>query len=144
MPKPFVITPGDRSRELNVVGEKVTVLASKEATGGYELFFQDGVEGTGPPPHKHDWDESFYVLQGNIQFGIEDEEMRAGPGTLVHLPAGTRHWFRFESDEGRMLSITGAGSGASAFFTQVDADVADGNDLETLEKVADRHDVNIG
>ena len=50
MPKPFVIFPADRSRALSVVGEKITVLASHEATHGYELFFQDGVKGTGPPP----------------------------------------------------------------------------------------------
>ena len=143
MPKPFVVSRADRARPLNVVGEKITILASKDRTEGYEVFFQDGVAGTGPPPHSHDWDESFYVLKGNIAFGFEGREMRAAPGTLVHIPAGTEHWFRFESDEGEMLSITGSGSGAAGFFTQVDADVADASDIPGLFAVAANHRLKI-
>jgi quercetin dioxygenase-like cupin family protein len=143
MPRAFVVSPEQRSRALDVVGEKITVLASSEDTHGYELFFQDGTRGTGPPPHSHDWDESFFVLNGDIRFGFDDREMLATPGTLVHLPAGTQHWFRFESDRAQMLSVTGSGSGAAAFFTQVDADVRDGSDLVGLAAVADEHGVEI-
>jgi quercetin dioxygenase-like cupin family protein len=143
MPKPFVVLPENRSRALDVVGDKITVLASKGDTHGYELFFIEGAKGTGPPPHSHDWDESFFVLKGNIQFGFQGREMLATPGTLVHLPADTEHWFKFESDEGQLLSVTGLGSGAAAFFTQVDADVADGSDIDGLAAVAEKHRLNI-
>ena len=37
MPKPFVIYPADRSRALSVVGEKITVLASRDETQGDDL-----------------------------------------------------------------------------------------------------------
>ena len=47
MPKPFAVFPKDRSRALDVVGEKITVLASKNDTHGYELFFHDGTKGNG-------------------------------------------------------------------------------------------------
>ena len=144
MPKPFVVFPENRSRALNVVGEKVTVLASKDDTHGYELFFQDGTKGSGPPPHAHDWDESFFVLEGNIRFGFDGTELLAKPGTLVHLPAGTEHWFRFDTDRGQMLSVTGVGSDAAAFFTQVDADVSDGSDIPALVGVADRYKIKLG
>jgi quercetin dioxygenase-like cupin family protein len=127
VPKPFVVLPENRSRAIDVVGEKITVLASKQ-----------------DPPHSHDWDESFFVLNGNVQFGFDGDEMLATPGTLVHLPAGTEHWFKFESDDGQMLSVTGLGSGAAAFFTQVDADVSDGSDIEALGVVAAKHRVSIG
>ena len=143
MPKPFVVPPENRSRALDVVGEKITVLASKDDTHGYELFFHDGKKSTGPPPHSHDWDESFFVIRGNIQFGFDGCEMVATPGTLVHLPAGTEHWFKFESDEGQMLSVTGVGSAAAAFFTQVDADVSDGSDISGLAAVAEKHSLII-
>lgn len=46
MPEPFVVTHANSPRPLNVVGEKVTVLASGDQTGGYEVFLQDG------PPRK--------------------------------------------------------------------------------------------
>ena len=69
--------------------------------------------------------------------------MLATPGTLVHLPAGTEHWFKMDSDEAQMLSVTGRGSGAAAFFSQVDADVSDGSDIDGLTKVAEKHRLNI-
>lgn len=140
--KAFALTADDRPRALNIVGEKITVLASSQVTQGYEIFFQEGDEGTGPPPHKHDWDESFYVLDGVIDFGMNDQQTTAHAGTLVHLPAGTVHWFRFGKGGGRMLSMTGVGSDAAAFFTDCDATIPDGApDLEKLGAVADRHAV---
>jgi hypothetical protein len=59
--KPFVVTPKEYAPALDIVGEHVTVLASGEATEGYEVFLQRGPEGSGPPPHSHPWDESFYL-----------------------------------------------------------------------------------
>ena len=136
---PFAVLPEDRARSLNVVGEQITVLASKEATQGYEIFLQDGPEGTGPPPHAHPWDEAFYVIRGEIEFGVGDKSMTAIPGTLVHLPAGTVHWFRFAKGGGQMLSMTGQGSEASAMFTNIDKELPPGvPDLDTLRTVAGR------
>ena len=42
---PVVVTPEDRPRGLNVVGEQITVLADGAATGSYEIFRQAGPEG---------------------------------------------------------------------------------------------------
>ena len=67
---PFIVTPEDYADALDLVGERITVLASGKATQGYEIFLQRGPEGSGPPPHSHLWDESFYVVGGRIDFGI--------------------------------------------------------------------------
>ena len=67
-PKPFVIKPSDRTAALSVIGTKVTVLASRAETRDQQITLQSGDEGTGPPPHSHDWEESFYVTRGQIQF----------------------------------------------------------------------------
>ena len=99
--KPFFVTPKDYAQPLNVVGEHITVLASGAATGGYEIFLQAGPEGSGPVPHTHPWDESFYVTKGEVDFGIEDRAIvTAVPGTLVNIPAGTTHWFRWRAGGG--------------------------------------------
>ena len=70
MPVPFVVTPEDAPSPLKIVGEKITVLASGAQTGSYEIFLQVGPENSGPPPHNHPWDESFYVTKGEIVFGM--------------------------------------------------------------------------
>jgi quercetin dioxygenase-like cupin family protein len=142
--KPFAVFPENRPRPLNIVGEQLTVLASREATDGYEIFLQDGPSGSGPPPHSHPWDESFYVISGEIEFGVDDEHMTGGAGTLVHVPAGTVHWFRFGTGGGQMISISGAGSRASTLFTEIDAEIPVGPpDVRKLVAVGKRNGVKM-
>jgi quercetin dioxygenase-like cupin family protein len=138
--KAFFVTTKDYARPLNVVGEHITVLASGEVTEGYEIFLQAGPEGSGPVPHTHPWDESFYVTNGEVDFSIgEDETVTALPGTLVHVPAGTRHWFRWRSGGGAMVSITSR-LGASSMFAEIDREIApDQPNVEKLIAICTRH-----
>jgi len=139
MPAPFVVTPGNAPKPLRLVGEQITILASGAQTGSYEIFLQAGPESSGPPPHNHPWDESFYVIRGEIAFGIDGSETTAVSGTLVHLPAGTTHWFRFGKGGGEMISMTSR-EGASQLFTELDREIAPENpDLGKLIEVARRH-----
>lgn len=140
MPIPFVIFPEQYPDPLKIVGESITILASNKTTHGYELFLQEGPEGSGPPPHAHGWDETFYVIKGNIEFGFDQEQKIAKPGTLVHIPAGTVHWFRFKETGGQMLSITGQTSDASGLFIDLAKKIPSGSpDLEKLQEIAGRH-----
>ena len=139
MPAPLVVTRVDAPSPLKVVGEEITVLASGAQTGSYEIFRQAGPENSGPPPHNHPWDEAFYVINGEIAFGIDDEEMTAAPGTLVHLPAGTTHWFRFGKGGGEMISMTSR-EGASRMFTDFDREISpEKPDLGKLVEVGRLH-----
>ena len=137
--RPFIVAPENYAPTLDIVGEHVTVLASGEATGSYEIFLQRGPEGSGPPPHSHPWDESFYVTKGEILFGIGAESKAARPGTLVHIPAGTAHWFRFGRGGAEMVSMTSR-LGASKMFADMAREVAPTNpDLDKLAEVGGRH-----
>jgi quercetin dioxygenase-like cupin family protein len=86
---PIVASPRDYARPCAVVGERITVLVTGQDTGSYEIFLQEGAEGSGPPPHHHPWDEAFFVIDGEVSFGIGNEECTALPGTLVVI--GLRH-----------------------------------------------------
>ncbi len=116
--KPLVLHTEDRSAPLNAVdGDKISVLASKEQTQGYEIFWHETDPGFEIRPHSHDWDESFIVIEGSLKFKINGEETEAKAGTLVHLPAGTVHEFKFGEFGAKLISITGIGSNASWLFT---------------------------
>ena len=124
--QPFVVTPKDYDPALNVLGTKVTVLASNAATQTYEITLQQGEEGTGPPPHSHGWDESFYVLKGNVEFTCAGKTAMCTPGTLVHVPAGTVHGFRYGTGGGEMLELTGQGGFATQMFTAISKEIPPG------------------
>jgi quercetin dioxygenase-like cupin family protein len=136
---PIVVTPAERPKALDLVGEDMTVLASSAQTGSYEIFLQVSREGSGPPPHHHPWDEAFYVLRGEVVFGANGRETTVNPGTLVHVPGGVTHWFKVGEGGAEMLSITST-SGASGFFTAISRD-DDGNvpSFEDVIRIAATH-----
>src|SRR4051812_28399150 len=45
----------------------------------------------GPSLHVHDFDEAFYVLEGELTFQVAEERPPAGPGTLAFAPGGVPH-----------------------------------------------------
>jgi len=144
MSNPLVVAPEQAPAPLKIVGEEITILAPATQTGSYEIFRQAGPEGSGPPPHNHPWDEAFYVIEGQVVFGIDaDQDLVARPGTLVHIPGGTTHWFRFGAGGGAMVSVTSR-AGASEFFTQVDHEVSPTEpDLGALVGIAAAHGLTI-
>ena len=120
---PFMHSAGEAANPLNVGGFKITVLASAEKTGGYELFRIAGPEGTGPGPHHHPWDESFYVLSGSVHCGVNDAETLATTGAVIHVPGNKPTPVEFVADGGgEFFSITSNGN-ASKMFTAFDQGV---------------------
>lgn len=138
----FVLRPDQHARSLNVVGTQVTVLASNATTQSYGITLQQGDEGTGPPPHSHDWDEAFYILKGEVDFQCDGKAYVCTVGTLVHVPRGTVHGFRYGRGGGQMLEITGSGALAAQLFTAIDDEVPVGPpDVPKLVDVAKRNGV---
>ena len=144
MKSPIFVPADQAPAPLKMVGEEVTILAAGEQTGSYEIFRQAGPEGSGPPPHSHPWDEAFFVIGGQVGFGVDDQQdLVAHAGTLVHVPGGSTHWFRFGPGGGEMISITSR-AGASAFFTQVAREVSPVDpDFGALIGIANAHGLDI-
>lgn len=139
----FFIEPASYPRPLHVVGVSVTVLASAKKTGAYEALLQDGVEGSGPPPHHHPWDETFYVTRGEITFkfdtGDREQQLVARAGALVHLPAGTVHSFRFGEGGGQMFNI-GSREALEPLFEHLDREISPASpDLKRLVAISAEH-----
>jgi quercetin dioxygenase-like cupin family protein len=140
---PIMAAAAERPRALNVLGEGITVLLGAERTGGMELFHQKGEAGQGPPPHAHGWDETFYIVSGELEIGAGESSRRLGPGAVAHVPAGVKHWFRFVTD-GEMVSVTSR-AGASKLFTAIDAASRPGPpDLDVLGPVIVSNGVTLG
>lgn len=142
--KPFVIKPADRGAALDVLGTQVTVLVSAGNSNDQRITVQTGSEGTGPPPHSHGWDESFYVSKGQIQFTCAGETTMCVTGTLVHVPAHTVHSFSYGPGGGEMIEITGRGSNAIEMFTALARELPPGPpDVAKAVQVLDAHGVKV-
>ncbi|MFM8981170.1 MAG: cupin domain-containing protein [Planctomycetia bacterium] len=115
MKPPIILAAEQAARPLDVGGFKITVLASSAQTGGYELLRIEGPEGTGPGPHPHAGDESFFVLRGAVHCGVDASQVLATVGDPVHVPGGCTHWFRFAPGGGESFSITSRGNASRMF-----------------------------
>jgi len=141
---PLVVKPINYASTLSVVGTNVTVLASNQDTQEQEFTFQSGEKGMGPPPHSHNWDETFFVLKGSVEFTCDGETEMCTPGTLVFVPSGTIHAFKYGPDGGEMLEVTGAGSVATQMFTAVDNEIPPGPpDVEKIVGVLSKNGVTV-
>ena len=65
----------------------------------YTVHESTRAQGQGAPLHVHaEHEEAFYVLDGLIDFTVEDDLIRAGSGTFVLVPRGTTHAFEVVGD----------------------------------------------
>jgi len=77
-------------------------MSADQTLGEFTLLEQIIPAGAGPPPHVHERQaEGFYILSGELELvvGLDEEIVRAEPGSAVWVPKSTRHAFRVVSDE---------------------------------------------
>lgn len=123
-----VVRATNQGRTISVVGDLYRFLAEGSDTAGkYATFHATVPPGGGPPPHKHSREEeSFYVLEGEITFSVDDKPTVAGPGTFVQMPVGVWHSFRNNSDRPARMIISVAPAGLEQMFIEVGTPVAEG------------------
>jgi mannose-6-phosphate isomerase-like protein (cupin superfamily) len=69
------------------------------------FFLSHNKPGTGPQLHKHPYEETFIVQEGDVLFTMGDEEIEAGPGDIIIVPANTPHKFLSRGQTHRQISI---------------------------------------
>ena len=110
---------------LGVVGDTYTILLSgKDTAGQFCLIDMFVPPGGGPPPHRHDFEESFILLEGQLHATFRGEHTTVAAGTTIHIPANAPHQFHNVSAEpARMLCICSP-AGQEEFFKEVGVPVA--------------------
>ena len=124
-------------------GDHYTFLVTGEESGGAYFAMEALVPpGGGPPPHIHSReDETFYVLDGEIEFRLGDETIAAGAGDFVNVPRGTVHRFTNAGSGTARMVLTFTPAGMERFFEETlepaPSGAADAPD--NLEEVAARY-----
>src|ERR1700735_5770161 len=78
----------DSRPHLGVVGDTYTILVSGADTAGrYTLIDMHIPRGGGPPPHRHDFEETFIVLEGEMEATFRGEKLTVHAGERVQIPA---------------------------------------------------------
>jgi quercetin dioxygenase-like cupin family protein len=110
---------------LGLVGDTYTILISGDDTAGrYALIDMHVPPGGGPPPHRHDFEEIFTVLDGEVQVTFRGETFVARAGETINVPANAPHAFTNAGDKPSRLLCMCAPSGQEEFFALVGQPVA--------------------
>src|ERR1700723_4685379 len=110
---------------LGIVGDTCTILLSGSDTAGrFTLIDMHVPPGGGPPPHRHDFEETFILLDGELQAIFRGEKRIVRAGETVSIPANAPHQFHNASSKPvRMLCICSP-AGQEEFFKEVGTAVA--------------------
>ena len=104
---------------IGLVGDTYTVLLSGEDTDGrYCLIDMQVPPGGGPPPHRHDFEETFTVLAGEIEATFRGKRTTVRAGETLHIPANAPHGFTNSSNQPARLLCTCSPAGQEDFFAQ--------------------------
>ncbi|MDB5980158.1 MAG: cupin [Pseudomonas sp.] len=122
---------------VNVVGEAITILAGGDISKPFEMHIQEGVQGGGPPPHFHPWDEAFFVIDGRVEVTVAGKAMTVETGGYVHIPGGTVHAYKNLSATAKMIGVVSDPRGGQ-FFAAVDQ-LKVPNDLPRIMEIAEEY-----
>ena len=121
----FVHTNAEDAPHIGLVGDTYSILlATKDTAGQYCLVDMHVPPGGGPPPHRHDFEETFIVLEGEIQATFRGQTTAVRAGETIHIPANAPHQFQNKSEAPARLLCVCSPAGQEELFEQVGVKVA--------------------
>ncbi len=121
-----IVEPDSPSlRRVSVVGDTYTILVSGADTAGrYCLIDMIVPDGSGPPPHRHDFEEMFTLLEGELAFTFRGKTQTVKAGSTINIPANAPHVFKNVSGKTVHMLCTCSPAGQEEFFMAVGVPVA--------------------
>ena len=118
----LTVADADRSEapRISIAGGAYTILVTGEQTAGrYCLIDMYVPVGGGPPPHRHDFEEMFTLLEGELEFTFRGEKSIVKAGWTVNVPANAPHFFKNASDRPARMLCMCTPPGQEHYFLEV-------------------------
>ena len=128
---PTILEP-QQGQTLAVMGSNYRILASGQDTAGaYATIDMLVPPGGGPGPHAHaDIEETFFVVEGEVEVKSEYGTHLATAGSYIRIPkGGVVHGFKNKSAQPARLLCTVVPAGLEEFFQHIGQLVAPGEFL---------------
>ncbi|HTF66915.1 MAG TPA: cupin domain-containing protein [Edaphobacter sp.] len=124
----ITIFQSDRDEEvlhIGLVGDTYTIaVAGKDTDNRFCVIDMHIPPGGGPGPHRHDFEETLLLLEGEISITFRGQKSVAQAGYTVNIPSNAPHQFQnVSSRPARMICICSP-AGLEDFFVEVGVPVA--------------------
>lgn len=118
-------------------------ITTSDTDGQYAMFEMLDRAGGGAPVHSHPWEETFYILTGELEILIEGDREVCGAGAVVHIPANAVHSFQVVSPVAQALVIMAPGN-AEAFYREASAKLTTlPPDMLVMKEIADKYNLQL-
>jgi mannose-6-phosphate isomerase-like protein (cupin superfamily) len=108
------------ARHIALAGGSYTILVSGDETDGRYCLIDMRVPASGgPPPHRHDFEEMFTLLEGELQFVFRGETTTVAAPATVNIPANAPHAFKNVSGKPAHMLCMCTPAGQEEFFLAV-------------------------
>jgi quercetin dioxygenase-like cupin family protein len=115
----------DNLPHLGVVGDTYTIVLTGDETAGRFCLIDFHIPpGGGPPPHRHDFEETFILLEGEIQVTFRGEKRVVKAGETINIPANAPHQFHNGSSAPARMFCICSPAGQEELFREVGIPVA--------------------
>jgi quercetin dioxygenase-like cupin family protein len=110
---------------IGIVGDTYTLLVTGDATAGrFCLIDMHIPPGGGPPPHRHDFEETFILLEGELEATFRGAKSVVRAGETINIPSNAPHQFHNSSAKPVRLLCVCSPAGQERFFLEVGTRVA--------------------
>jgi quercetin dioxygenase-like cupin family protein len=126
-----------------VLGDHVDMLVTQDMTGGASAtLIETSPPGGGPPPHKHEnEDETFFVVEGDYEFLVDGQWIKASAGDSLYRARGTVHTFRnCGTTTGEILIFVTPG-GFQSYLEEI-SPLSVPADMARLIEISDRYGIS--
>ncbi|HZL51116.1 MAG TPA: cupin domain-containing protein [Terracidiphilus sp.] len=121
----FAQVDGRTAQHIGLVGDTYTITVAGEDTNDRFCVIDMHVPpGGGPGPHRHDFEETFILLDGEMEATFRGKKSTVRAGDTINIPSNAPHQFHNASSEAvRMICICSP-AGNDKFFLEVGVPVA--------------------
>jgi quercetin dioxygenase-like cupin family protein len=142
--QPIVRRPNE-GKGVKLAGQPMTFLVTGSDTRHTSMFEWTIPPGFSTGLHVHRvQEETFYVLEGECDWQVGNERVRATPGTYLFLPPGVPHNIGNASDSISRVLMTVSPPGHERYFEELAETVARGgaSDPATIAELRARFDTD--
>ena len=116
----LTLTQADKLPHIGLVGDTYTITVPGEATAGrFTVIDMHIPPGGGPPPHRHSFEETFILLEGEMEATFRGQKFIVRAGETATVPANAPHQFKNISSKPVRLICICSPAGQEKFFTEV-------------------------
>lgn len=121
----FAQPDSETAQHIGLVGDTYTITVAGKDTGGRFCVIDMHVPpGGGPGPHRHDFEETFILLNGEMEAHFRGKKSTVRAGDTINIPSNAPHQFHNASAQPvRMICICSP-AGNDDFFLEVGVPVA--------------------